>query len=60
MADKKPEKKKKIYHYADNIEVSGDSVNRKGTSCPKCGPGFCMASHKDRHTCGKCGYMEKK
>jgi len=28
-------------------------------TCPKCGPGMFMGKHKDRKTCGKCGYMEK-
>ncbi|VVB58722.1 30S ribosomal protein S27ae [Candidatus Anstonella stagnisolia] len=28
--------------------------------CPKCGSGVRLASHKDRHSCGKCGYFEKK
>ncbi len=26
--------------------------------CPKCGPGVFMATHKDRVSCGKCGYTE--
>jgi len=30
----------------------------KNKSCPKCGPGVFMAQHKDRMTCGKCGYSE--
>jgi len=28
--------------------------------CPKCGPGVYLAEHKDRWSCGKCGYYEKK
>jgi len=28
--------------------------------CPKCGPGVYLAEHKDRRSCGKCGYTEKK
>jgi small subunit ribosomal protein S27Ae len=28
--------------------------------CPKCGAGFRLADHKDRRSCGKCGYFEKK
>jgi small subunit ribosomal protein S27Ae len=28
--------------------------------CPKCGPGNRLADHKDRRSCGKCGYFEKK
>lgn len=30
----------------------------KNASCPKCGKGVFMAQHKDRVTCGKCGYTE--
>ncbi len=29
-------------------------------TCPKCGPGVHLAEHKDRRSCGKCGYYEKK
>jgi len=64
MADKKGGKgsdaKKPAYRYANVYEVSGESLKRKNKSCPKCGSGVFMASHKDRWTCGKCGYMEKK
>ncbi|NYZ77568.1 30S ribosomal protein S27ae [Candidatus Micrarchaeota archaeon] len=28
--------------------------------CPKCGPGVWLAEHKDRKSCGRCGYFEKK
>lgn len=38
--------------------VSGDKLERKNKSCPKCGPGIFMAKHKDREACGKCGYSE--
>jgi ubiquitin-small subunit ribosomal protein S27Ae len=41
-------------------EIVGTSLKRKNRSCPKCGPGIFMAGHKDRWTCGKCGYMEKR
>lgn len=30
----------------------------KNRSCPRCGAGVFMALHKDRNTCGKCGYTE--
>lgn len=33
---------------------------KKGRSCPRCGAGVRLAEHKDRFSCGKCGYMEKK
>jgi small subunit ribosomal protein S27Ae len=28
--------------------------------CPKCGPGVFMGEHKNRWTCGRCGYTEFK
>ncbi|MEE8632135.1 MAG: 30S ribosomal protein S27ae, partial [Candidatus Bathyarchaeia archaeon] len=31
--------------------------------CERCGPGYFMANHGDRHTCGNCGftrYIQKK
>jgi len=39
--------------------VKGDKVERKAT-CPKCGPGYFLAEHKDRTNCGKCHYTEFK
>ena len=41
-------------------EKDGDSVKTKGNFCPKCGKGVFMANHKNRSTCGKCGYTEFK
>lgn len=38
--------------------TSGETLERKGKFCPKCGDGFFMAQHKGRTTCGKCGYTE--
>ena len=32
---------------------------KKGRFCPKCGKAR-LAEHKDRLSCGKCGYMEKR
>lgn len=39
-------------------QVSGDKAERSLKSCPKCGQGFFMAQHKERTTCGTCGYTE--
>lgn len=59
MAKKKKAQKtpNKVYTL---YEKSGEEVKRKNKSCPKCGEGTFMASHKDRETCGKCGYTEFK
>ncbi len=37
-----------------------DGVKRKNQFCPKCGVGVFMSAHKDRNSCGKCGYTEFK
>ena len=37
-------------------EVSGNSVNRKRKSCPRCGAGTFLSEHKGRLYCGKCAY----
>ncbi|MBI2128975.1 30S ribosomal protein S27ae [Candidatus Woesearchaeota archaeon] len=39
-------------------EAAGSGVKRKNKFCPKCGSGFFMAIHKDRESCGNCGYTE--
>lgn len=41
-------------------DVQKDKVVRKRKTCPKCGPGVFLAEHKDRYTCGRCGYTEFK
>ena len=52
MADKKVEGIWNLY------EKKGETLTRKNKHCPKCGPGFFLANHKDRVVCGKCGYVE--
>lgn len=37
-------------------KVSGDSVERLKKECPRCGKGYFMAEHKDRLSCGNCGF----
>ncbi len=39
--------------------VEGGTIKRR-KFCPKCGPGVFLAEHKDRFSCGKCGYTEFK
>lgn len=52
-----PAKKKALGAQQGNLYISGKAKNK---NCPKCGPGTFMAEHKDRKTCGKCNYMEKR
>jgi ubiquitin-small subunit ribosomal protein S27Ae len=55
---KSPDKKAKPA--SSMYEVSGSSIKRKNKTCPRCGDGSFMANHKDRSSCGKCRYMERK
>jgi ubiquitin-small subunit ribosomal protein S27Ae len=55
-----PVKRKPANRLGKVYEMSGSGLKRKNKYCPKCGTGFFMANHKDRWTCGKCGYTEKK
>jgi len=57
MAEKKKDPKSQIYSVYD---ISGDKLTRKKRDCPRCGKGVFMAEHKDRNTCGKCGFTEFK
>ena len=42
------------------FKVEGDKIVRLRRNCPKCGDGVFLAEHKDRLSCGKCGYTEFK
>ena len=42
------------------FKIEGDKINRFRRHCPKCGPGIFLADHKDRFSCGRCGYTEYK
>jgi small subunit ribosomal protein S27Ae len=57
MADNGPrnlEQTERLY------KIEGERIERLRKECPKCGPGFFMAEHADRTSCGKCGYTEFK
>lgn len=60
MADKKsaPAKKKQGKSLGSLYTITGDKIQRKNKTCPKCGPGMFLAQHKDRVVCGKCFYVE--
>ena len=61
MADKKKAKvkeKKEGKKLSALYTISGDKIERKNKSCPKCGPGMFLGIHKDRVVCGKCQYVE--
>lgn len=50
--------KKKAKSKRDFFTVKDGKIERTKRHCPKCGPGTFMGEHKDRVSCGKCGYTE--
>jgi small subunit ribosomal protein S27Ae len=42
------------------FKIEGDKIIRLRRNCPKCGEGIFLAEHKDRLSCGNCGYTEFK
>lgn len=41
-------------------KVEEQTVNRLRPFCERCGPGYFMADHSDRYTCGHCGFTRYK
>jgi ubiquitin-small subunit ribosomal protein S27Ae len=56
-AKKKERKESPIYKF---FPVKQDKVERLRKECPRCGRGVYLGEHKDRLTCGKCGYTSFK
>ncbi|HID20116.1 MAG TPA: 30S ribosomal protein S27ae [Methanophagales archaeon] len=48
-----------IHTFYEVIEEKGGfKLLRRRKVCPRCGAGVFLAEHKDRYSCGKCGYTE--
>ncbi len=54
-----------IHKFYEVVEEKGEGkakvglkLQRKRKVCPRCGAGVFLAEHKDRYSCGKCGYTE--
>jgi small subunit ribosomal protein S27Ae len=57
----KPEKKKKEEKGVFKLyKVEAEKVVRLRPTCERCGPGYFMADHGNRYTCGHCGYTRYK
>ncbi len=54
---KKKKKDKKIFTL---YKVENDKITRLRPLCERCGPGYFMADHGDRYTCGHCGFTRYK
>ena len=39
-------------------DIQDGKIIRKKRNCPKCGDGTFLGQHKNRESCGKCGYTE--
>jgi small subunit ribosomal protein S27Ae len=55
--EKKHRKEKGVHAL---YKVEGDKVARLRPTCERCGTGYFMAEHKDRFTCGHCGFTRYK
>ena len=61
----KTEKKREKKHREEKgvhamYKAEGDKVSRTRPTCERCGPGYFMADHHDRYTCGHCGFTRYK
>ena len=54
---KKKRKESPVYKF---YQVKGDKAERLRKECPRCGRGVFLGEHRDRLTCGKCGYTSFK
>ncbi len=43
-----------------HYKIEGRSLTRMLPFCERCGPGYFMADHGDRYTCGHCGFTRYK
>ncbi len=50
------EKNQEVWTY---YKVDKSGIQRTKKECPRCKGSF-LAEHKDRRTCGSCGYTEYK
>lgn len=41
-------------------KIQNDDIVRLRPTCERCGPGYFMADHGDRYTCGRCGFTRYK
>ena len=41
-------------------KVEGEKFSRARPTCERCGPGYFMADHHGRYTCGHCGLTRYK
>ena len=60
MSEDKPRKPKKEKHVSSYYKMENGKLIRLLPTCERCGPGYFMADHGDRYTCGHCGFTRYK
>lgn len=55
-----PVKKKEQKGVYALYKIENDKISRLRPTCERCGSGYFMANHKDRYTCGHCGFTRYK
>jgi len=55
-AGKPMDRKRSSSYYA----IEGGKLKRLLPFCERCGPGYFMADHGDRYSCGHCGFTRYK
>jgi len=56
----KAEKRKRRRGVFSHYKVDEKDYKRLLPFCERCGPGYFMADHGDRYTCGHCGFTRYK
>ncbi len=56
-AEKKKKKEKGIFNH---YKIDENNLTRLRPFCERCGPGYFMADHGNRFTCGHCGFTRYK
>lgn len=52
--------KRKKRRIDTQYSVEKEKLVRLHPFCERCGPGYFMADHSDRYTCGHCGFTKYK
>ncbi len=55
--EKKPKANVQVWKL---YKADGETLARLRKECPRCGKGYFMAEHKDRLSCGHCGFTNFK
>lgn len=55
--EKAKKKRKGVFSY---YKIGENRLERLLPFCERCGPGYFMADHGDRYTCGHCGFTRYK